>query len=252
VPNPGGLHLGGGIGGLLHLNQGGAPYSYLYDGKGNVTALLDGVGHVAAVYQYDPFGVPRGPANTLSQPMQFSTKPYDEKTGLSFYGFRFYAPALGRWMTRDPIGEAGGINLYGFVGNNAVNWADPLGLIWRTISVSSTNYSMSNWGWRILNRFIYSGPLSNDIALGTQQDVWQTWQPDPENPDRDSEYPMRTQRKIPQRWCRNLKFPGDQMLIDPKNSGDYYYYGWNPLVGSSTYENYPGQTIHLENKSQGK
>jgi RHS repeat-associated protein len=56
---------------------------------------LDGIANVAAVYQYDPFGVPGGPANTLSQPMQFSTKPYDKKTGLSHYGFRFYAPSLG-------------------------------------------------------------------------------------------------------------------------------------------------------------
>ena len=60
--------------------------------------------------------------------MQFSTKQYDEKTGLSYYGYRFYNPALRRWLTRDPIGERGGINLYGFVGNNPVNWIDPFGL----------------------------------------------------------------------------------------------------------------------------
>lgn len=44
--------------------------------------------------QYDPFGLPVVPANSLSQPMQFSTKPYDEETGLSYYGYRFYAPGL--------------------------------------------------------------------------------------------------------------------------------------------------------------
>jgi len=60
--------------------------------------------------------------------MRFSTKPYDEVTGLSYYGYRFYNPALGRWMTRDPIGEKGGLNLYGFVGNNPVNRIDPFGL----------------------------------------------------------------------------------------------------------------------------
>jgi RHS repeat-associated protein len=61
--------------------------------------------------------------------MQFSTKPYDDKTGLSYYGYRFYAPALGRWMTRDPIGERGGINLYGFVDNNPINYVDPDGRV---------------------------------------------------------------------------------------------------------------------------
>jgi len=124
-----GLGLPGGIGGLLRLNQGGADYSYLFDGKGNATSLLDSNANVVAAYQYDPFGNPRGPANSLSQPMQFSTKPYDEKTGLSYYGYRFYVPSLGRWLTRDPIGEEGGINLYEFVGNDPINYIDPDGLV---------------------------------------------------------------------------------------------------------------------------
>jgi RHS repeat-associated protein len=110
-----GLGLPGGIGGLLHLSQGGAQYAYLYDGKGNVTALLDGVGNAVQTYQYDPFGVLRSASGAVNQPMRFSTKPYDDQTGLSYYGFRFYAPTLGRWMTRDPLGEIGGINLYGFL-----------------------------------------------------------------------------------------------------------------------------------------
>ncbi|MEW6296040.1 MAG: RHS repeat-associated core domain-containing protein [Candidatus Diapherotrites archaeon] len=123
-----GQGLPGGIGGLLDLCQGGAQYSYLYDGKGNVTALLDANANIAATYAYGPFGEPRVPSNYLQQPMQFSTKPYDEKTGLSYYGYRYYVPALGRWLTRDPLGEEGEINLYGFVGNDPVNFVDPLGL----------------------------------------------------------------------------------------------------------------------------
>jgi len=143
----------GGIGGLLSLNQNGAVYSYLYDGKGNVTALLDGVGNVAQTYQYDPFGKPMNTDTSVNQPMQFSTKPYDEKTGLSYYGYRYYAPALGRWLTRDPIGEKGGINLYGFAGNNAVNNFDPFGLRWvlagwdRVPLLSLFGYCVCYWAW---------------------------------------------------------------------------------------------------------
>lgn len=79
-------------------------------------------------YAYDPFGVKMKQIGTFDQPYQFSTKPYDLQTGLSEFGYRYYDAKVGKWMTRDPIGERGGINLYGFVGNNAVNWIDPLGL----------------------------------------------------------------------------------------------------------------------------
>ncbi len=46
---------------------------------------------------------------------------------LAIYGFRYYSPRFARWINRDPIGERGGINLYGMVGNDAVNWVDDLG-----------------------------------------------------------------------------------------------------------------------------
>jgi uncharacterized protein RhaS with RHS repeats len=49
-------------------------------------------------------------------------------SGFNYYGYRFYDPGAGRWLNRDPIGERGGVNLYGMVGNDAINWIDSLGL----------------------------------------------------------------------------------------------------------------------------
>jgi RHS repeat-associated protein len=126
--NTWGLNMGGGIGGLLNMNQSGQDYAYLYDGKGNVTTLLDSTESVVSTYTYDTFGNLMSETGTLDQPFRFSTKRYDEALGMSYYGYRFYSPALSRWLNRDPIGETGGINLYGFVQNNTVNFVDSLGL----------------------------------------------------------------------------------------------------------------------------
>ena len=61
-------------------------------------------------------------------PFHFSTKFTDRESGLNYYGYRFYDPVDGRWLNRDPIGERGGINLYGMVRNNPINRIDRLGL----------------------------------------------------------------------------------------------------------------------------
>jgi RHS repeat-associated protein len=110
------------------------PKTYLpfYDGNGNVTGLTDAAdGSVAATYDYDPFGnltASSGPAANVN-PFRFSTKYFDSETGLYNFGYRFYSPAQGRFITRDPSGEFnGGANLYAFVGNDPLNGIDPQGL----------------------------------------------------------------------------------------------------------------------------
>ncbi len=112
----------------MRLRQDGQDYSYLYDGKGNVISVIDSSQSPVAGYRYDAFGKLMAESGTLDQPFMFSTKRYDAGTGLSYYGYRYYSAAIGRWITRDPIGEAGGINLYGFVQNDPVNAVDPEGL----------------------------------------------------------------------------------------------------------------------------
>ena len=70
--------------------------------------------------------------NQLSaqQPRLENGHGYDETaSGMFYYGFRYYDPQTGRWPSRDPIEEFGGLNLYGFVGNDAVSRWDFLGLV---------------------------------------------------------------------------------------------------------------------------
>ena len=62
--------------------------------------------------------------NNLRYPGQF----YDQETGLNYNGFRYYDPKTGRYLRTDPIGLNGGVNLFVYVRNHPVSWADPLGL----------------------------------------------------------------------------------------------------------------------------
>ncbi len=63
-----------------------------------------------------------------AQPFRYQSKYFHAQSGLVDFGFRFYSPSLGRWINRDPLGESGGVNLYGYVGNDPVNRIDPNGL----------------------------------------------------------------------------------------------------------------------------
>ncbi|MFG0515905.1 RHS repeat-associated core domain-containing protein, partial [Kluyvera intermedia] len=64
--------------------------------------------------------------------LRFAGQYLDRETGLHYNTFRYYAPDMGRFITPDPIGLNGGINLYSY-GPNPLNWIDPLGLkCWST------------------------------------------------------------------------------------------------------------------------
>jgi len=129
----------GGIGGLLARTENtlllvpgltGAHAYYHADGGGNITALIDGGNRVRARYGHDPFGNLLGISGPLAEAnvYRFSSKEAHAASGLCYYGFRFYDPSLQRWINRDPIGEAGGLNLFGFVGNSPLGAVDSFGL----------------------------------------------------------------------------------------------------------------------------
>lgn len=131
----GGAHGGaGGVGGLLQMvdhRHGGAVHNYVYDGNGNVTGLVESAtSEWSARYEYDPFGGLVRSSGYMADrnPFQFSSKYRDRESELIYYGFRYYAPRIGRWLSRDPIGERGGLGLYSYVGNDPTNHTDFLGL----------------------------------------------------------------------------------------------------------------------------
>jgi RHS repeat-associated protein len=124
----------GGVGGLLamrvHSGTNTGSYFYAYDGNGNVVGLVNATnGAIAAQYEYGPFGELIRATGPLARenPFLFSTKFYDWESELYYYGYRSYNPSSGRWLSRDAVGEEGGLNLYAFVANGPISHCDSLG-----------------------------------------------------------------------------------------------------------------------------
>ena len=115
------LQGAGGVGGLLWVNDAAtlnnqpSTHAACYDGNGNVTALVGfSDASVSARYEYGPFGEPLRQTGPLAEasPFRFSTKFTDAETGLLYYGYRYYLPSLGRWLSRDPLLDEASLRKY--------------------------------------------------------------------------------------------------------------------------------------------
>jgi len=117
----------------------GPPQNIFYhtNALGSVTAVTSDTGEVLERYKYDAYGQVTflNPSNnapisssTVFNNILFTGRYYDTETKLYYYRARTYHPYMGRFLQRDPLGEAASINLYNYVFNNPVNATDPSGL----------------------------------------------------------------------------------------------------------------------------
>jgi len=128
-----GLDEGGGIGSLISQdftsNNAAVTQYYNYNDLGSVANLTSSTGAAASSYNYDAFGnLLTAPASSDTNRYLFSTKEFDSRSGLYYFGARYYDPEIGRWLTPDPLGFINGSNMYLYCGNNPINLVDPLGL----------------------------------------------------------------------------------------------------------------------------
>jgi RHS repeat-associated protein len=107
------------------------PRFYLFDTQGNTAERVDNSGNVLDTHAFDAYGKEITTPTTTSDPYAGFGAQYgyrtDSTSSLDLLGHRFYDPITARFVTRDPIGDAGGLNNYEYADNNPVNEFDPSG-----------------------------------------------------------------------------------------------------------------------------
>jgi RHS repeat-associated protein len=111
------------------FEEGSTDYFYTRDHLGSVREVVESSGTtIASRVSYDPWGKPTETGSGALTDFAFTGHHYDRRSELSLTRYRGYDPTLGRWLSRDPIGLAGGVNLYGYVDNDPLSLFDPTGL----------------------------------------------------------------------------------------------------------------------------
>jgi RHS repeat-associated protein len=101
---------------------------YNKDHLGSVREMTNSSGTISGQLSYDPFGRTTVLQGTTLPDFQYAGYYLHTRSGLNLTRTRVYSAAFGRFISRDPIGEAGGVNLYAYVGNNPASLRDPMGL----------------------------------------------------------------------------------------------------------------------------
>ncbi len=112
------------------------PYYYTRDHLTSTREMCSSTGAIVARYSYDPYGRTTLVSGTNLATFQYAGYYAHQTSGLLFTSAgdgnsigRPYDPTTGRWLSRDSIGENGGLNLYGYVGDNPINYYDPSGTL---------------------------------------------------------------------------------------------------------------------------
>ncbi len=165
----GSLQGAGGVGGLLFAKKRDADqdaWLYHYDANGNVTEVTDSLGAVLDSLTYDSFGNLTSVPQLLKNRWRFSTKPYDFESGFYYYGYRYYDAENGRWLSRDPLREEGGLNLYGMLENDldVLGLQSLVGTEWRKASPKVTNTGETQDG-KVTSSFTHETTVEGKVSI---------------------------------------------------------------------------------------
>ncbi len=124
----------------------GAVYTFHNSELGTPELMTDSTNTVVWEGISKPFGETAvNSGSTVVNNFRFQGQYYDAETGLHYNGQRYYDPKTGRYLTPDPIGLAGGVNPYVYVGNDPINYIDPLGLYIGQFPPPPPGYDPTTW-----------------------------------------------------------------------------------------------------------
>jgi len=203
------LHSAGGIGGLLLISSNTTNAVNVYDANGNVVGTMDCEGNMLDLCAYDSFG------NEISgeiidsgiTPFRFSTKVYERAFGVYHFGYRVQLPKVGRWLSRDPLGELSETLLYAFVANTPNSQIDPLGL------ASVELEREENLDWDAMRMVVHANP--SDISSGCELNFIQL-------------------AVIDSKW----KVDAQPSVIMPADNPFYYNFDWRDVDGNGIADMY--------------
>ncbi|GIE89927.1 RHS repeat-associated core domain-containing protein [Actinoplanes regularis] len=153
--------------------------TYLTDVAGTTIGLGDDSGAIRTEYGYDPHGAVVATGEASTNGFTYTGRE-DDGTGLMYYRARYYSPTLQRFISEDPIGFAGGTNLYAYAANSPTNYTDPSGnnpMVVGCIVGGLTDGAMEwasqrlsgrkvDWGW---------GGVGGAAALGCVSGAFGAW-----------------------------------------------------------------------------
>jgi len=151
---------------------------YVADHLGSIVQVTNASGEVTLLREYDLHGnLTVGASQGGSA---FTGREWDPETGLYYYRARYYDPKMGRFLSEDPIGFEGGINLYAYVGNSPTGWTDPFGF--QTNPPPPNINGGKPWTWQADPNNSRGGWFQDELGNRANWDAkYRHWDVDPPN-----------------------------------------------------------------------